>query len=148
MRILSRSSDLAVRQAELVAEAVRAREPGAQVSLAVRSTQGDRDQRIALLETGDQGLFTRDLSQALLDGEADMIVHSWKDLPLVGLPGTMVAGTLERADPRDVLLLRRDVVAARPSVLTVLTSSPRRAWQMQQSLAPLLPWPCAAVEAR
>ena len=73
--------------------------------------------------------------------DADLVVHSWKDLPIESHAGTMVAATLERADPRDVLLVRRDVVRDKPAALSVLSSSPRRAWQLTTSLAPLLPWP-------
>ena len=93
----------------------------------------------------DKGAFTADLSDALARAHADLVVHSWKDLPLEDRAGTTVAATLERADPRDVLLVRRDVVAARPRTLTILSSSPRRAWLLEQALPELLPW---RVEAR
>ena len=51
-----------------------------------------------------------------------------------------MAATLERADPRDVLLVRRDVVAARPRTITILSSSPRRSWLLEQALPELWPW--------
>ncbi|MEO8483529.1 MAG: hydroxymethylbilane synthase [Acidobacteriota bacterium] len=145
IRVLSRGSDLATLQARLVATALRARWPALDVSLATQSSEGDRDRRIALWDATEKGLFTTDLSQALVDHHADLVVHSWKDLPIEPYPGTTIAGTLERADARDVLLLRRDVVEARPASLTVLTSSPRRMWQIERSLAPLLPWAIATI---
>jgi hydroxymethylbilane synthase len=71
------------------------------------------------------GVFTSFLHEFLVKGEADLVVHSWKDLPIDPSPGTKVVATLPREDPRDLLLLRKD----RPvlsKVLNVLTSSPRR----------------------
>lgn len=105
-----------------------------------RSSAGDRDRRIGLWTAADKGLFTSDLSQALINGEADAAVHSWKDLPIESYPGTLVAATLERADPRDVLVVRREVARSRPASLTVLSSSPRRAWQLQTSARRFMPW--------
>jgi hydroxymethylbilane synthase len=138
---------LAVLQAELVARAFRAHFPGADVVRLTRSSEGDRDQRTALWASADKGLFTADLSRALIDNDADLAVHSWKDLPLASPPGTVVAGTLLRADPRDVLLFRGDVGRRQPPTLTVLSSSPRRAWQLESSLGPRLPWPVERVQA-
>jgi hydroxymethylbilane synthase len=146
LRLLSRASDLATLQARLVAAALRSRRPDLDIVLATQSSEGDRDRRVALWEAADKGLFTTDLSQALVDGRADLLVHSWKDLPIASHPGTRVAATLERADPHDVLLVRRDVVTARPASLKILTSSPRRAWQIERALRPLLPWPAATIE--
>ncbi len=145
LRILSRASDLAVLQAEMVARTLRTAWPDVAVTTHTRSAQGDRETDAALWALPDKGLFTADLSQALVDGDADLVVHSWKDLPIEPSSATVVAATLERADPRDVLLVRRDVVATRPDVITVLSSSPRRAWQLESSLAGLLPWPVDTV---
>ncbi len=140
VRIVSRASDLAILQAEMVARALRTRFPTAEVSRLTRSSEGDRDQRAALWAMPDKGVFTADLSRALVEDAADVAVHSWKDLPIVPPDGTVVAGTLPRADPRDVLLFRRDIAVRRPPTLTILSSSPRRAWQLESSLRPRLPW--------
>jgi hydroxymethylbilane synthase len=140
LRLVSRASALAVLQTRLVADALRARWPDVDITTATRSSEGDRDRAIDLWQSGEKGLFTADLSDALAAGEADAIVHSWKDLPIEGRPDTTIAATLERADPRDVLLVRREVVEARPDALTILSSSPRRAWQIETSLRRLLPW--------
>src|SRR6185295_10760394 len=145
LRLLSRKSALAVLQSNLVAQALRAHWPSIDIVPVTRTSEGDRDRRIALWETGVQGVFTKDLSQAIAAGDADAVVHSWKDLPLAGEPGTTIAATLERADPRDVLLVRRDVVSHRPASLTVLSSSPRRGWQLETAIGPLLPWPVSEV---
>src|SRR5690606_8465940 len=123
-----------------------ARWPSLSIERITRSSLGDRDARVDLWHAPDKGVFTSDLSEAVTAGVADAVVHSWKDLPIVGVDGTPVAGAPERADPRAVLLVRRGTLAPRPSTLTVLTSSRRRAWQLQQSVAPLLPWTVSGVE--
>ena len=146
LRIVSRGSDLAVLQAELVARALRNRWPSLDVVRLTRSSEGDRDQRVALWSMPDKGLFTADLSRALVNDDADLAVHSWKDLPIASATGTTVAGTLPRADPRDVLIFRRDVVLRKPSTLVILSSSPRRGWQLETSLRPRLPWEVVALQ--
>lgn len=145
MRILSRSSTLAVVQARLVGDALRARWPDLPIEFLTRSSLGDRSSHIALWDAPDKGLFTADLSDALVSSDADLVVHSWKDLPVEGDVRTVVAGTLPRADVRDVLLLRREAIDRQPGILTLLTSSPRRAWQLRTSLSPLVPWPVTEV---
>lgn len=145
LTLLSRASDLAVLQARLVASALQSRWPALELALETRGTTGDRNASVPLTQVSDKGLFTSDLSEAVAAGRAQIAVHSWKDLPIDERPDTVVAGTLARADPRDVLLIRRDRVLARPEVLTVLTSSPRRGWQLVRSLPRLLPWPVVTV---
>ena len=114
--------------------------PGIEVECLTRASAGDRDLTSPLWQMGDRGAFTADLSQALLRGEADVVVHSFKDMPIELPAGTRIAGALPRADPRDVLLVRRRVVAEKPEALIVLSSSPRRAWLLQETLPSLLPW--------
>lgn len=140
LRILSRSSDLARVQARLVGRTLQARFPDVDLVYDTRVSAGDLDPAMPLASFADKGAFTADLSSALASGAADLVVHSWKDLPLDLQAGHVIGATLERADPRDVLLVRRDVVADRPSTLRVLSSSPRRAWLLQDILPSLLPW--------
>jgi hydroxymethylbilane synthase len=124
----------------LVGRALQSHFPGLDVTFATRVSAGDRDTSTPLAALPDKGAFTTDLSDALASGEADAVVHSWKDLPLEDRAGTTLAATLERADPRDVLLVRHDVLIERPAVLDVLSSSPRRGWLLQRVLPELLPW--------
>jgi hydroxymethylbilane synthase len=146
LRILSRASDLARLQALLVGRALEAHAPDTNITYLTRVASGDRDTDTPLASMPDKGAFTADLTGGMLAGEADMVVHSWKDLPLEGRPDTEIAATLERADPRDVLLLRRDTVTSRPPVLRILSSSPRRSWLVDPVLPPLLPWPVDRLE--
>jgi len=146
LSILSRASDLARLQSMLVGRALEAAHPGVTVTYLTRSSAGDRDPNTPLAVMPDKGAFTTDLTNALVSGETDMVVHSWKDLPLEGRPDTVIAATLDRADPRDVLLMRRDVAAARPSTIRVLSSSPRRSWLLEPVLPQLLPWPVTRLD--
>jgi len=130
----------------LVARALEARWPDVEVTLITRVASGDRDTSTPLAALTEKGAFTADLSNALASGEADAVVHSWKDLPLEDRPGAGIAATLPRADPRDVLLVRSDAVQARPRQLNVLSSSPRRSWLLAQELPALLPWPIDSVQ--
>jgi hydroxymethylbilane synthase len=146
VRILSRGSALARLQAALVERALTAAHPGIAIASATRTSAGDRDLTSPLWKLTDKGAFTADLSEALRRNEADIVVHSFKDLPIELPEGTRVAGALARADARDLLLMRRDVVDARPAKISVLSSSPRRAWLVQDTLPALLPWHVEAVE--
>jgi hydroxymethylbilane synthase len=146
LTILSRASDLARIQALHVGRAIEAGIPGASVTYATRVASGDRDTTTPLSALPTKGAFTADLSGDLATGAADLVVHSWKDLPLDGRTDTTISATLERADPRDLLLVRRDVVEGRPTRLRVLSSSPRRAWLLDSILTSLLPWPVSTVE--
>jgi hydroxymethylbilane synthase len=91
-------------------------------------TTGDRQAEWNLEQQGGKGLFTGELEQHLLEGRADLAVHSTKDLPGDLPAGLVVAGYLPRADVRDVLVTRRGVTSPR----TVATSSPRRRLQLQR----------------
>lgn len=147
VRVLSRASALARLQAGLVQRALRDAHAGIDVECLTRAAAGDRDLTSPLWKMTDKGAFTADLSDALLRGEADVVVHSFKDLPVESSGGTRVAGALPRADARDVLLVRRAVLDERPERLTVLSSSPRRAWLLQEALPALLPWPVRRIDA-
>lgn len=146
LRILSRKSALARLQAALVSRALLAAQPALEIECLTRASAGDLDQASPLWQMGDRGAFTADLSEALRQHDADLVVHSFKDLPVAMPDGTQLAGALPRADPRDVLLVRRTVVAERPAALTILSSSPRRAWLLEETLHTLLPWAVSSVE--
>ena len=91
-------------------------------------TTGDRQTDWSLEGKGGKGLFTGELEQGLLRGDADIAVHSTKDLPGAATPGLEIAGYLPRADPRDVLVRRVGISAPR----VIATASPRR--RMQSAL--------------
>lgn len=146
VRILTRASELARLQGHLVAQRLNEAWPEADVVLLSRDSAGDRDRQTPLAQMADKGAFTSDLSEALARGDADIVVHSWKDLPIEPRRDTIVAATLPRGDARDVLLMRHDAVDRRPSRLKILSSSPRRALMLGESLPAMLPWPVDSVE--
>jgi hydroxymethylbilane synthase len=105
IRIATRHSDLALWQAQYVAGRLRAAMPGLQVELVHVTTTGDVDRAHALREFGGVGVFTREVQRAVLDGRADIAIHSLKDLPTEPVAGLALAAVPDRASPFDVLVL-------------------------------------------
>lgn len=104
LRIATRKSALAVWQAEFVRQALIARFPELEVELVRMTTQGDRvlDQPLAAI--GGKGLFIKELEEGMLDGRADLAVHSVKDIPARMPEGFILAAVPPRADPRDAFV--------------------------------------------
>lgn len=135
IRIATRGSELALRQARLVQEGLR--RAGADAELVTFSTVGDRRLEEPLREIGAKGLFTQELEAALVAGEVDCCVHSLKDLPTDMAGGTGVVALLPREDPRDVLVVRAGIAGesleSLPHGARVGTSSLRRRAQLLAS---------------
>ena len=130
-RIATRRSPLAIRQAELVAEAL-AREPGLSPELLRVQTEGDQVLDHPLAEIGGKGLFIKELEHRLLSGDADLAVHSMKDVPAELPAGLTLAAICARADPRDgVIAPRYKTLDALPAGSRIGTSSLRRKAQLQ-----------------
>lgn len=130
VRVGTRGSALALAQAALAIDALRAVAPEIAYDVTIIRTEGDRDKVTPLTVLGGQGVFTVALQDALLRGEADIAVHSAKDLPPATPDGLVLAALPERADPRDVFISRHGVpLAALPPGARVGTSSRRRAVQ-------------------
>ena len=129
MKILlaTRKSPLALAQTEMVAARLREALPGTECELLKIVTTGDRQAEWSLAKQGGKGLFTAELEQALLRGDAHVAVHSCKDLPGENPTGLAIAGFMPRADTRDVLILREGVTEP----TTIATSSPRRQLQIK-----------------
>jgi len=104
LRIATRGSELALWQAHHVADLLTAADPGVDVELVVVRTSGDRRLDVPIWELGGKGVFVAEVRTAVLDGDADLAVHSAKDLPAVPLDGLVLACVPERADPRDALV--------------------------------------------
>lgn len=108
LRIGTRGSPLALKQAQLVREALTAHGLAASaIELIPIRTSGDKIQDRPLAEAGGKGLFAKEIEQALLAGEIDLAVHSAKDLPTILPPGLVLAATLAREDARDAFISRR-----------------------------------------
>jgi hydroxymethylbilane synthase len=106
IRIATRKSELALWQANHVAELLRERHPGLRVELLPMVTKGDVILDRPLAQIGGKGLFLKELEKALLNNEADIAVHSMKDVPVEEVPGLVVDVMLKRANPFDALLSR------------------------------------------
>src|SRR5258708_40073968 len=130
VRIATRGSALALWQAEWVKAQLQAREPGLTVELVILKTRGDKIQDRALSEVGGKGLFVKEIEEALLDGRAEIAVHSMKDLPGAIPDALMIGAVPEREDPRDALIVAPSLaardVASLPPGARVGTSSLRR----------------------
>ena len=144
MILATRGSALAMAQAALVKEKLE--KAGEAVTFLPVTTKGDRNRHLPLTEIGGDGLFVRELEAVLLSGEADLAVHSAKDLPFRPAEGLMIAGIPEAGDPRDCLLQNADAGAGPgrqdpeeenggTGRFVVGTGSPRRRIQFQD-LAP------------
>jgi hydroxymethylbilane synthase len=130
IRIASRGSPLALTQARMVRDQLAAAhgiDPQA-IEIRVIRTSGDAIQDRPLSEVGGKGLFTKEIEEALLRREADLAVHSAKDMQTQLPPGLSIAGCLAREDPRDVLVSRTaQSIADLPPGARIGTSSLRRA---------------------
>ena len=102
--IATRLSPLARKQAQAVKEALARAWPGIAFEMIPISTEGDRTLDRPLPEIGGKGLFTQELEAALRSGQADLAVHSLKDLPIQDPPGLRLGAILRREDPRDVIV--------------------------------------------
>jgi hydroxymethylbilane synthase len=105
IRVATRASALALRQVEEVQEALECR--GHSVEIVSVQTRGDADGR-PFSQMEGQGFFTKAVQEVVLSGDADLAVHSYKDLPSAQVVGLEVAAVPHRADPRDVLLIRSE----------------------------------------
>ena len=127
LRIATRASPLALWQAHHVRDRLMAADPGLQVELLEMTTRGDQILDRTLSKVGGKGLFIKELEVALLEGRADLAVHSLKDVPMVLEPEFTLAAVLERADPRDCLVSPRHAsLEALPPGSKVGTASLRR----------------------
>ncbi len=131
VRIATRRSALAMWQAHHVSGLLTAREPGLEVQLLELMTRGDRILDVPLAEVGGKGLFVKEIEDALLRGEAQIAVHSMKDLPAVEPPGLIIAAVPVREDPRDALVSHGKKLSELPRGARVGTASLRRSAQLQ-----------------
>jgi hydroxymethylbilane synthase len=122
LRLATRQSPLALVQARYVQR--RLAEKGVESELVLINTKGDRNVDVELATIAGQGVFTVEIQRALLDGRADVAIHSAKDLPSTTSEGLTLVSVPERLDPADVLV-GRSLAGLGPGA-TVATGSPRR----------------------
>lgn len=130
VRIATRGSAQARTQATAVADELRRSHPGLEVDLVFVDTVGDRRSDVPLHTMGGQGVFVKEVQIAVLEGRADIAVHSAKDLPSAPADGLVIAAYGQRRDPRDVLV-GRPLADLAPGA-TVATGSVRRRAQLRR----------------
>ena len=130
LRLGTRASELARTQSQAVADAITAA-TGAPVELVPIVTEGDRSSA-AIAQLGGTGVFVAALREALLAGEVDLAVHSYKDLPTAPEPGLTIAAVPRREDPRDALVARDGLTLGElPAGSRIGTGAPRRIAQLR-----------------
>lgn len=133
LRIGTRKSRLAMVQTELVRDEILARFPDVETELVPISTKGDKHLDRSLTSFGGKGVFTKELEEALLQGEIDLAVHSAKDMPMELPKGLALGAVLPREDPRDVLVTLNGTLARELRSGSVIgTSSLRRELEIRQ----------------
>ncbi len=133
VRIATRKSPLAMWQAEHVAARLREAHPGLEVQLITLTTRGDKILDAPLAKVGGKGLFVKELEQGMLEGRADVAVHSMKDVPVEFPDGLHLPVILEREDPRDAFVSERfSHFGELPEGARVGTSSLRRQMQLRE----------------
>lgn len=137
--IASRTSKLALIQAEHIKQKLSALEPSLDISILGLKTQGDRILNVTLSKIGGKGLFIKELETALLEKKADIAVHSVKDIPFEWAHGLDIAAICSREDPRDVLVSPKYTTLQNlPTGAVVGTSSLRRQMQLLKHRSDLI----------
>lgn len=132
LTIATRGSKLAIYQSELVKKLLLKNFDGLEVEFLEVTTRGDVDQKTPLSAFGNSGVFVKGLEEKLLSGEADLAVHSLKDVPSDFHPELVLAAFPQREDVRDVLITKNNCHWSKLKVGSVVgTSSPARKEQLK-----------------
>ncbi len=143
LTVATRGGDLAVAQTEIIVSALKKIYPDIQIKIKKITTRGDRDRRTALWQLKTAGFFTSQLEDALLAGQADLAVHSFKDLPTRQREGLTITAVCERRFAEDCLIALDSVssIDELQQSAKIGTSSLRRAAQIRRLRADLEPVP-------
>ena len=135
IKIGTRGSKLALTQTNFVADKLKKAIPDAEVEICVIKTSGDIMQDVSLLTIGGQGVFVKEIEEALLSEKIDLAVHSMKDVPGENPEGLIFAAILPREDVRDVLVSRNNIkLEFMPKGAKIGTGSQRRGAQIKALL--------------
>ena len=135
IRIATRKSPLALWQAEEVSRQLKLLHPDINIELVKIKSKGDKILDAPLAKVGGKGLFVKELEQAMLDGDADIAVHSMKDVPMEFPTGLHLPVIMEREDPRDAFVSRQyQSLSDLPDNARIGTSSLRRQLQIREAM--------------
>lgn len=142
IKISARKSDLARLQAYMVGDTLKATHPHIEIQYRFKESLGDKNLTDPLWKIPEKGVFTEDFYGELLRGEADLVVHSWKDLPTEHKEDTIIAATLPRADQKDLLLVKKShfTKLGQERKMRVFSSSPRREYNLTPFFKTHLPF--------
>ena len=148
IKILSRKSNLAVIQAQQVGQKIQEHFSSIKIEYIEKKTQGDIDLKTPLSQMNSTGVFTDDLRNDLIINKCDLAVHSWKDLPLDLGEDTVLAGSLKRADQRDILFIKKNSQEKikNSKNIKILSSSPRRIYNLEPFIKDYLPFDLDSIE--
>ncbi|MBV1878588.1 MAG: hydroxymethylbilane synthase [Pseudomonadales bacterium] len=139
IRLATRQSSLAMWQANHVKAKLEIAHPGLVVEIVGMTTEGDRNKHSPLSQMGGKGVFVKELESALIEGRADIAVHSMKDVPAQLPADLQISAICEREDPRDALVCTKfNSFSALPAGARIGSSSLRRRLQLKQARADLL----------
>jgi hydroxymethylbilane synthase len=135
IRIATRKSPLALWQAEEVARQLKQRNPQLEIELVKIMSKGDKFLDAPLAKVGGKGLFVKELEQSMLDGEADIAVHSMKDVPMVFPEGLHLPVIMQREDPTDAFVSNNySSLQDLPANARIGSSSLRRQLQIKEQM--------------
>ncbi len=142
LNISSRKSDLARLQSFLVGKALTEVQPDVVINYRFKESLGDINLTDPLWKIPQKGVFTEDFNHDLLSEATDMVVHSWKDLPVEKKPGLCVVASLPRADQRDILLVKKKHIDSiiQKKTIRLYSSSPRRFYNIGPFLKSHFPY--------
>ena len=132
IKIGTRGSELALIQTNMVIEKLEKKHPEYKYKKVILSTKGDRQTNAPITSFGGKAVFVEEFEQAILDGTIDIAVHSAKDMPNPCKDGLLIAGTLERACPKDVLIYPKGKNIRKNDKFIVGTGSLRRKCQINE----------------
>ena len=141
IKIVSRSSHLARVQAYKVGAKIQNMFPTMDIEYCSKKSEGDINPNQSISSGEVTGLFTHNISNAVSNGEYDIGVHSWKDVPLKPSKNSTIFGTIDRGDMRDMLFIKKKSIDdLKKEALSIFTSSPRRKYISENILRDLLPF--------
>lgn len=141
IKIVSRSSHLARVQAYKVGAKIQNIYPTMDIEYCSKKSEGDINPNQSISSGEVTGLFTHNISNAICNGEYDIGVHSWKDVPLKPSKNSTIFGTIDRGDMRDMLFIKKKSIDdLKKETLSIFTSSPRRKYISEIILRDLLPF--------
>jgi hydroxymethylbilane synthase len=138
LKIASRKSALARLQSYTVAEAIQRKIPSIQIEYFFSESLGDKNLHDPLWKMPEKGVFTSDFTDGLIQKKYDLVVHSWKDLPIEENLQTEIFATLDREPPYDLLLTNKNKKASETKNPKILSSSPRREYNLKEFLMKFL----------